>query len=121
MGVTNQAWTIAGVGDFDGDGKDDLFWRNWHTGANTIWKSADPNTRQATLTVSASWYVDLVGDFDGDGRDDLFWRHYGSSVGENVIWKSANGATRQTVTSVPVSDYGWSVLTNVGDWIYPSG
>ena len=29
------------TGDFDGDGRSDVFWRNVSTGANSIWKSAN--------------------------------------------------------------------------------
>ena len=27
-------WQVAGTGDFDGDGKSDIFWRNTSTGEN---------------------------------------------------------------------------------------
>ena len=30
-------WTIAGVGDFDGNGKADILWRNTTSGAVAIW------------------------------------------------------------------------------------
>jgi len=30
-------WTIVGTGDFNGDGKPDILWRNTTTGANRIW------------------------------------------------------------------------------------
>jgi hypothetical protein len=30
-------WTIAGVGDFNADGKSDILWRNTSTGENAIW------------------------------------------------------------------------------------
>jgi hypothetical protein len=33
-------WTIAGTGDFDGDGKSDILWRNTSTGLVTLWISA---------------------------------------------------------------------------------
>src|SRR3546814_10508460 len=35
VGVTDQAWTMVGVGDFNGDGVSDILWRNTRTGANT--------------------------------------------------------------------------------------
>ncbi|MGZ5494173.1 MAG: FG-GAP repeat domain-containing protein, partial [Thermoanaerobaculia bacterium] len=33
----DTTWTIASFGDYDGDGKTDLFWRNTSTGYNSMW------------------------------------------------------------------------------------
>src|SRR4029077_9873630 len=59
-------------GDFNGDGRSDLFVSNPVTGA---WSVA---TTQANLTFtygSGTWAVGwtfTIGDFDGDGKTDLF-------------------------------------------------
>jgi hypothetical protein len=37
LGVAGLSWKIAGVGDFDGDGKVDIIWQNNATGQCTIW------------------------------------------------------------------------------------
>jgi hypothetical protein len=59
---------VVGRCDFDGDGKSDVLWRNASDGRNTIWKSGNAATQQATTGVSdLSWMVDWTGDFDGDG------------------------------------------------------
>src|SRR2546427_13152844 len=34
--VSDQAWQVQGIGDFDGDGKADILWRNTSTGENYI-------------------------------------------------------------------------------------
>ena len=35
--MADQSWQIAGIGDFDGDGKDDILWRNASTGENYLY------------------------------------------------------------------------------------
>jgi len=35
--LSDQAWQVQGIGDFDGDGKADILWRNSSTGENYIW------------------------------------------------------------------------------------
>jgi hypothetical protein len=35
--VSDLAWNIVGIGDYDGDGKADLFWRNSLTGENYVY------------------------------------------------------------------------------------
>src|SRR5437667_5515522 len=35
--VADLNWTVAGIGDFDGDGKADILWRNTSTGQNYIY------------------------------------------------------------------------------------
>jgi hypothetical protein len=49
--VSNLVWTIAAIGDYNGDGRSDLLWRNVKTGADVIWRSADARQQQAVATV----------------------------------------------------------------------
>jgi hypothetical protein len=100
--VSNFRATVVPVvgkarNDFNADGKSDILWRNFSTGANTIWKSADATTQQAVSSVATSWSVAGTGDFDADGRADILWRN---TAGNNTIWKGGNSATQQAVTTV---------------------
>jgi hypothetical protein len=98
--------------DFDGDGRDDVFWRNTRTGANTLWRSGDAATQVAIPGVAnLRWTVAGIGDFDGDGRADLFWRNRAS--GANTIWRSGNPATQQAVATV--FNFDWQVA-GIGDF-----
>src|SRR6266850_2510482 len=85
--VSDLSWEIAGTGDFDGDGKADILWRNQATGENYIY-FMDGKVVIAEgyiRTVSdLNWKVVGIGDFDGDGRSDILWRN--SSTGENYIY-----------------------------------
>jgi hypothetical protein len=35
--MPDQTWTIVGTGDFNGDGKTDILWRNTSSGQNAVW------------------------------------------------------------------------------------
>ncbi|HJW45963.1 MAG TPA: FG-GAP-like repeat-containing protein [Lysobacter sp.] len=99
-------------GDFDGDGKSDLLWRNRSTGQNVIWKSANSATPQAVTTVAnQTWMVIGASDFDGDGKSDILWRN--SVTGANAIWKSGNSATPQPMATV--ASQAW-VIVGAGDF-----
>jgi hypothetical protein len=53
-----NTWRVVAVGDYDGDHRDDIFWRNFSTGANAVWKAGNV---AAGLPVSAvasqAWQV----------------------------------------------------------------
>jgi FG-GAP-like repeat len=72
--VTKQAMQVMGMGDFNGDGKADLLWRNTHTGGNHIWL-LDGRTRTNTSTSIAAltdlhWQMVGRNTCDYDGTDD---------------------------------------------------
>jgi hypothetical protein len=75
---------VAAVGDFDADGKADLFWRH-ASGVNAVWLMTGAGISEALFigTLDNSWPLVASGDFDADGKSDLFWRH---SSGANAIW-----------------------------------
>ena len=116
--VANQNWVIEGVGDFDGDGEDDLVWRNYNSGENVIWfmDGTTPTRSQFFLQVpDTTWRIQGVGDFDNDGlQDDLVWRNYAS--GDQIIWFTEDG-TPQSSAAIPLSitDFNWQIV-GVGDF-----
>jgi hypothetical protein len=72
-------WSVAGTGDFNGDGRDDVLWRN-SSGQLTDWLAtlsggfAD-NWVNAASNPGSDWHVAGIGDFDRNGRDDILWRN----------------------------------------------
>ncbi|QSX77100.1 M28 family peptidase [Agrilutibacter solisilvae] len=111
-GIVPADWEIVAVGDFDGDRRDDLFWRNRKTGANELWRAGERAMRQPLTAVSVlAWRVAGTGDFNGDGRSDVVWRN--ETTGANVAWYSANPSTQRTFGTV--SDTRWRIAA-IGDY-----
>jgi len=108
--VADLAWQVKGVGDFDGDGKADIVWRNSTSGQNYLYPmdgtSIKPTEGYLRTVADLNWQIAAVGDYDGDGKSDLLWRN--SSTGENYIYpmdgltiKPAEGYVR----TVPVGNW----------------
>src|SRR5438477_868324 len=110
-----SGWQVQGIGDFDGDGRADILWRNLSTGENYIYLM-NGWTIAAQGLVNAvgdqAWQVKGIGDFDGDGRADILWRN--SSTGENYIWLM-NGLSTASQGSVNFVDPAWQVK-GIGDF-----
>ncbi len=121
-GVFSQAvgtdWKVAGVGDVNGDGRDDLVWRAANGTATTWLGQANggfvSNAANFNQPVGHDWQVAGVGDFNGDGRDDLVWRN---ANGTTTSWLGqANGGfvSNAGVFSQPVGN-DWSIA-DIGDF-----
>src|SRR5437016_5238156 len=104
-------WRIFRIGDFDGDGRDDLFWRN-ADGTNAVWYFAGGNLISASqFFVGAplsEWRLDATGDFDGDGRDDLMW--FNRNDGSTVRWLMRGRTTTPTFQFGIGVGLGWQVV-----------
>src|SRR6185295_11049433 len=113
--IADPAWQVAGVGDFDRDGRSDILWRNAMTGENYIYfmNGRTIVNEGFTRTVAdPAWSVAGVGDFDGDGRADIFWRN--SLTGQNYFYLMDGRAIAGEgfIRSVPVA---WQVK-GLGDF-----
>jgi hypothetical protein len=116
--VADLNWTVAGIGDFDGDGKADIVWRNTSTGENYIYfmdRSTIKSTEGFIRTVAdQSWQVAGIGDFDGDGKDDILWRN--CTTGENYLYLMQGRTIKPTEGYIrTVADLAWQVVA-VGDY-----
>ena len=72
------AWEVRGLGDLDGDGRDDVLLR--HEGGRWLYFVGDANGRIATrrriaLPSGLAWRFAGIGDLNGDGRDNVVLRH----------------------------------------------
>ncbi len=109
--VLGNEWHVAGTGDFNGDGRDDLLWRGT-TGVLTDWLarpdgSFADNTASAAYSIDHQWQVALTGDVNGDGRDDIVWR---DGAGTIFDWLAAPDGGFSTVmtAAIPITT-AWHV------------
>ncbi|MBL3811643.1 VCBS repeat-containing protein [Alteromonas macleodii] len=105
--VASDAWKLAGTGDLDGDGTDDLIWRNTRDGRTSVYYIAEGKLRDSALitTVDISWELAKVEDFDGDGKVDFLWRNT-SQGGRNII-HLMDGISRKSAAVVKTVGGEW--------------
>jgi len=90
--ATSSGWTIAGVGDFNGDGKGDVLWENTTTGQVGAWITGSAGVTWMNLGVAplnAGWTIAGVGDFNGDRKADVLWEN--TSTGVVGAWITGGG------------------------------
>jgi hypothetical protein len=91
VGRTSLDWQVAGTGDFDGDGDDEILWRN-DNGAVLTWLASGEHlfVSGANADAGIDWHIAGIGDLNGDGRDDVLWRN---DNGDVTSWLGqANGS-----------------------------
>lgn len=105
----HTVWRVAGVGDFDGDGADDVLMRN-HRGAWRYQTLAGDGTvggsHIARLPRPWVWRLAGIGDLDGDGSDDILLRHADGRWRAAAMGAGSDGLTQPV--DLP-DDLSWSV------------
>jgi len=104
-GGVGAEWIIEGVGDFSGDGRDDLLFRNTD-GTAYIWNNGSSSAAVFTGFIPLEWELSGIGDFNFDGKDDFLWRNTGN--GGFAAWLM-NGATPISQSIIGGAPMAWDV------------
>jgi Ca2+-binding RTX toxin-like protein len=111
-------WQVAGTGDFNGDGKDDILWRS-EAGELSDWLGdADggftDNAANAFTGVPTNWQVAGTGDFNGDNKDDILWRHNDGTI-TNWLGQANGGFASNYLNSAAQVPADWHIA-GTGDF-----
>jgi hypothetical protein len=72
LGNVPTMWSVVGTGDFDGDGRSDIVWRDT-SGNTSVWlmNGAAVSLSGGFGVVPTSWSMAQTGDYNADGKSDL--------------------------------------------------
>ena len=104
LALTDTNWQIAGAADLTVDGKTDIIWRNYYTGANQVWRmngTAYVSTIALASQADTNWRLGAVADFYADGKQDLYFHNY--ATGANNVW-AMWGTDRMAAISLSPSE-----------------
>jgi hypothetical protein len=122
----DASWNVAAMGDFDGDGHQDIMWRNtssnalqdWSMNGGTVTSSQAPTFQGSVVTPDSSWSIVAAGDFNRDDKTDLLWRQAGTGPLQEWQMNGSQITSSQIVKfqgSQVTPDASWSVV-EIGDF-----
>ncbi|MBO7088388.1 MAG: VCBS repeat-containing protein, partial [Lentisphaeria bacterium] len=78
---SDSGWEVRAIGDFSGDGRDDIVAFHKETGLVAMWGDGNAANWSKIGQLDASdWFIAGCGDYDGDGADDLLVRQYSTGM-----------------------------------------
>jgi Ca2+-binding RTX toxin-like protein len=116
--AVDNAWQVAATGDFNGDGRDDILWRNVNGAIFNFLGTANGgvvnNGDNSYVAVDNSWHIVGVGDFNGDARADILWRNDNGAM-FNMLGTANGGIVNNGDNSFVTVDKSWQVQ-GIGDY-----
>ena len=107
---------IHADGDFNGDGKIDLLWRQKTACDNIVWFMDGVTYLDYDYlpqVCDTNWEIVRTGDFNGDGYTDLLWQH--KTNGGIVAWFLQGVTVSNSQWIVTSSDLNWEIV-GTGDF-----
>ena len=86
VGKLESGWEVAAVGDFEGDGIDDIMVLDRNTNNVWVWDDGNSQTKRWRGTLGEGFEIEAAGDYNGDGCADLLLREYNSGWGGLGYW-----------------------------------
>ena len=86
IGKLESGWEIAAVGDFEGDGIDDIMVLDRNTNNVWVWDDGNSSTKRWRGTLGEGFEIEAAGDYNGDGCADLLLREHKSGWGGLGYW-----------------------------------
>ena len=98
IGSIGNDFEFVTIGDFMGDGTDDIIVRKVADGGLWMWSDGNSSTAQWKVTPEEGFAVESAGDYNGDGMDDILVREYNTgwgglgyySFGGDQLWNDLN-------------------------------
>jgi hypothetical protein len=107
---------FLGIGDVNGDGSDDVLWRNADDGSVVAFQMDGcypPQSLTLDGTANAAWTFAGAGDVNGDGSADLIWQD--AQGGNLIVWLTAPDGAVTPETFAESAQSRWSVVA-IGDF-----
>ena len=110
-GAFMEGWTLAGIGDFDGDGKDTVVMS--YNGGQFLYTVGIGDEAPTSLGSAnwSGWELRAIGDFSGDGKDDIILFH--KEFGAMAMLVDGNSDNYQSIGQLDAKD--WFVV-GCGDY-----
>ena len=102
-GAFMEGWTLAGIGDFDGDGKDTVVMS--YNGGQFLYTVGIGDEAPTSLGSAnwSGWELRAIGDFSGDGKDDIILFH--QEFGAMAMLVDGNSDNYQSIGQLDASDW----------------
>src|SRR5262249_48841305 len=103
VGSVNTDYKIEGVGDYNGDGREDIIWRGQTSGGVVVW-IMNGATVQSVISLGSvvnTYHIEAVGDLNGDGKAHIVWRRQADRA--VIVWLT-NASGNDTGSSTFVTN-----------------